>query len=365
VRRPLYVAAGGGGDALAAALLHHAYGRGGSPVIATLSWDRLIVDPLPGPRSLRDFTGLAAVKDLSNVVTTATRPIPPAGSTLPALARSLTGPLAATLVLLDASGGVVDLNRQLAAHVDAVSADGVVLVDVGGDVLAVGGEPGLRSPLADALLLSAVDDLDIPTFVWVAGPGVDGELPSEYVLSRLHSVGASRLGDSSRQIAELVLPILRWHPSESTALFVAAVCGVRGMVDIRSGGMPVRLDEVSALVFEARHTRVLDVSPLALLVRRTETLTEADAIVADACGRSEITFEKAKADSLRPRREVQNAGITELSAYINKAEIDGFTHVTYRRIAELTGVNDTALVRNFLLARWPASEEFCLWRLPR
>jgi len=45
----VFVAAGGGGDALATAMLHFAM-TGGSDdaVIATYAWDRLLIDPLPG-----------------------------------------------------------------------------------------------------------------------------------------------------------------------------------------------------------------------------------------------------------------------------------------------------------------------------
>lgn len=364
MRRPFYVAAGGGGDALAAALLNHAYGHARSPVIATLSWDRLIVDPLPGPRSVRDFTGLGTKNGLPNIVSPRTQPIPPAGSTLPALAGSLAGPLAATLVLLDATGGVVDLHRQLAAHVAATSSDGIVLVDVGGDILAVGGEPGLRSPLGDALLLAAVSGLDVPSAVWIAGPGVDGELPSKYVLSRLESVGATVKDALTPETTELALPILRWHPSEATALFVAAASGVRGVVDIRSGGMPVRLDGDSSLVLEARHDRVIEAAPIAQLIRTTGSLTEADSLVSDACGRSEIAFETAKAASQTLHRQIPGVGLPSLIDYIRQAETDGVTHATYRRVAELTGVNETAVVRDLLLARWPGSEDCCIWKVP-
>jgi hypothetical protein len=114
---------------------------------------------------------------------------------------------------------------------------------------------------------------------------------------RLASVGATLLGTLPRPTTDLALPILHWHASEATALFVAASCGVRGVVDIRSGGMPVRLDGDSALVLEARLDRVVEVAPLAQRIRTTESLAEADSIVSAACGRSEIAFETAKAVS--------------------------------------------------------------------
>jgi len=54
----LWLAAGGGGDALAASILHRAVGESQPATIATYAWDRLAVDPLPGPRAAADFDGL-------------------------------------------------------------------------------------------------------------------------------------------------------------------------------------------------------------------------------------------------------------------------------------------------------------------
>ena len=48
--KTLYVAAGGGGDVIGATILHAAIGSPDEPQIATFSWDRLLVDPVPGPR---------------------------------------------------------------------------------------------------------------------------------------------------------------------------------------------------------------------------------------------------------------------------------------------------------------------------
>ena len=57
-------------------------------------------------------------------------------------------------------------------------------------------------------------------------------------------------------------------------------------------------------------------------------------------------------------------GTRDIELYIHQADIDGVTHASYRRIAELTGVNDTALVRDHLLTLWPNSEDCCVWRVP-
>src|SRR4051794_8268878 len=148
----LLIAAGGGGDAIAAAILHHALDdTGGRSAIATYSWDRLLIDPIPGPRDPSSFTGLEPVGSLNYRITADTTPIPPAGSTLPRLAAELD----ADLSLLDPRCGAQGLADQLSELRDQLGVDNITIVDVGGDILAHGDEPTLRSPLADSLVLAA------------------------------------------------------------------------------------------------------------------------------------------------------------------------------------------------------------------
>ncbi|MBV7701123.1 DUF1152 domain-containing protein, partial [Streptomyces sp. TRM70350] len=87
----LIVAAGGGGDAVAAAMLDAAlYGDdNGRAVIFTYAWDRLLIDPVPGPRGPENFTGLEPITPAVWKVPAEARPIAPAGSTLPRLAAEL------------------------------------------------------------------------------------------------------------------------------------------------------------------------------------------------------------------------------------------------------------------------------------
>src|SRR2546423_3770665 len=235
------VAAGGGGDAIAAAVLANAIPGIEGVGIATLAWDRLIVDPLPGPRSTADFTGLD-VRDGYFLVTPDTRPLPPAGSTLPRLVAELPLPL----VLLDPSGGAVSVRAQLRAAMKHLGADAIRLVDVGGDILGRPGDEGLRSPFADALTTASCSSL--PTRVWIAGPGLDGELSPELVVERTgHRPPLLTLSADAWQA---FLPILEWHPSEASALLAAASVGLRGRVEIRDAGLPVELNDASAGVYE-------------------------------------------------------------------------------------------------------------------
>ncbi len=353
--RTLLVAAGGGGDAIAAAALAHAAPETEPVGIATLAWDRLIVDPLPGPRSAADFTGLEPRLGY-RLVTPETRPIPPAGSTLPRLSRELPLPL----VLLDASSGAVGLQQQLAAAATDLGAAAVRVVDVGGDILGRPGDDGLRSPLADAMTAAACDHL--PTKLWLAGPGLDGELPETLVLQRISRLGGrAPLLTLDTSAWPLFLPILAWHPSEATALLAAASHGYRGTVEIRDAGLPVHLTDNSATAYELPLDAVVDTNPLVAALTGSRTFVEAEHAARTLLGKTELDEEREKAARVRPHRGPPDDIETALTRWEAQARARGVQYVTYRRLAEALGHPDVATLRRRLAGR--SGQQCPLWTI--
>ncbi|MDO0917369.1 DUF1152 domain-containing protein [Streptomyces sp. DT2A-34] len=141
-----------------------------SPRTPGNAWERLEADPTPGPLGAVHFTGLDLRTGVP-VIAPATRPIAPAGSTLPDLAADLT----ARLVLLDLWQGPTAPAEQIRRLADA-GHDHVRIVDVG-DILTHGDEDTLCRPLVDALVLAACRIAGVPATMYVAGPGTDGEIP--------------------------------------------------------------------------------------------------------------------------------------------------------------------------------------------
>lgn len=346
----LYVAAGGGGDALAAAIIHAA--TSSEPAyIATFAWDRLLIDPLPGPRGARDFTGLRRLGEHVTAITPDTRPIPPAGSTLPRLAAEID----ATLVLLDPTGGATSLRTQLRELTALLDVPRAEVIDVGGDALAHGDEPRLRSPLADALALSACHDLGIPVNVLIAGPGLDGELPEPDVLARAGNDIAARLHQAD---ADRYARVFDWHPSEATALLAAAARGARGTAEVRDSGLPVTLTDHSPDVYRLPLTRALALNAPAQAIQRTTSLDQAEEITRTLCGFSEIDYERAKAARIRLTTPTT---ITEdldhqARTYERDAAARGIDFLTFRRLAEVLGISAamTGHLRAHLIATRPA-----------
>src|SRR4051794_20702719 len=206
----LLVAAGGGGDVIGAVMVAETLGLTQQDAsVATLAWERLLVDPVPGPRSVNDFEGLLQRGNTFEVLPS-TRACEPYGSLLPRLRRDL----GYQQFLLDPRAGVSGLVTQLQA-LEALSNGPreVWLVDVGGDVLATGAESGLRSPLCDALTLAATAQLSGEPRLLLAGPGLDGELTPEELGERLLMVNATLLTTLAPP-GQSVREVLEWHPTE-------------------------------------------------------------------------------------------------------------------------------------------------------
>jgi hypothetical protein len=326
----LLIAAGGGGDAIAAVMIARSAAASEPIHVATYSWDRLIVDPLPGPRDPSDFSGLEPVGQFNHRVTATTLPRAPAGSTLPGLAVQLP----ATFYLLDPSGGAIGLSQQLKELASMLSADTIDLVDVGGDIVASGDEPSLRSPLADSLTLAAAYGSLDSASVLVAGPGLDGELPEHEVLSRCKQLANHPpVLLSSLDMAE-IRQVLEWHPSEATGLFWTATLGLRGQVEVRDHAAPVAITDRSPEVWRLEASRVFAVNRIAQAIASTQSMREAELAVLTMAGTSEIDYERRKAASLTSDGLTLSASLDQLPAIEAHTTTRGMHFMTMRRVAQ-------------------------------
>jgi hypothetical protein len=211
----LLVAAGGGGDAIAASMLRRCLNLDDRPTVLTYAWDRLLVDPLPGPRRPADFHGLHELRPGVLEVVPTSAAVPPAGSSLPRLVSQV--PL--RLLLIDPSDGARGMSSQIDAAADHFDADSLCLVDVGGDVLAQGGEPGLRSPLADLLALAACTLTGRPCQMLVLAPGIDSELPEVTVMERLSGLDAHQVAALDSADVTPLQDVFTWHPYAELSKF--------------------------------------------------------------------------------------------------------------------------------------------------
>ncbi|MFF5322196.1 DUF1152 domain-containing protein [Janibacter hoylei] len=346
--RTLYVAAGGGGDAVGALLARRALGDTDKrpPLVTTCAWERLRIDPVPGPRARTDFTGLGLVGGEPCEVLPTSDTIPPGRSVLPRLAETS----GARIFLHDFEGGAEGLAEQfqrLAASLEVVE---LVVVDVGGDIVARGPEPDLRSPLADSLTLAAALGAGISTRVVVLGPGADAELPEAEVLALLEETGAMPVGPIAADDVRSLQVVLSWHPTEASALVAAGAEGLRACVAMRRGVAPVPISDHTPELW-AINGPVIDAFPLAKRLQYTRTLSEAEAVMR-GLALNEIDLERTIAED--PRRNRPLRGLPQL---ISDMRAVGATHITRRRLEETVDARGLALVAGVsspgMGALWP------------
>ncbi|MET7903164.1 DUF1152 domain-containing protein [Streptomyces sp. NPDC005355] len=355
----LIVAGGGGGDAVAAAVIDRAlYGADDPAVVLTYAWDRLLVDPLPGPRGADGFTGLRALTESVYAVPAEAAPVAPGGSTLPRLA----GELAHTFALIDPHHGVEGMIRQLEELIEHLAPTSVDLLDVGGDILARGDEPTLRSPLGDALSLAVCAQVSAPVRLLVAGPGLDGELPVEVLRERLGAVVRTLSAEDVAPIGA----VMEWHPSEATGMLMATARGVRGLCEVRDAGLAIPLTDAGPVVHEADLEAAFRRNRLAQAIGATTSLAEAERHSRAICGYSEIDYEREKAAGLRDAAPFDpDAVLRQLARFAAEARARGVTHTTFRHLTEVLGLDGghrTAL-RELLLGAHPERYAAPLWRL--
>jgi hypothetical protein len=269
----------------------------GTPaVLGGLTWERRPIDPLPGPRPLDDVTGAERLN--AAVALAGPAAAGPGGF------RFAEGRMAELLgeptVLVDPGGGPAAAASGLADVAERLGCDLVVLLDVGGDVLAHGDEPGLASPLADAVMLAAAPGLaaaGVGVLGAVFGAGCDGELTPAEVLERLQEVeaaGGSR-GDSAldEQTLERLARAVRAVPTEASAMALRCALGEVGVTAIRGGRRTVRLTpEGGRVFFFDPATAMASAARLARAVQATGSLAEADALLAGMGIRTELAYER-------------------------------------------------------------------------
>ncbi|WP_419667147.1 DUF1152 domain-containing protein [Streptomyces sp. 2-1] len=357
----LIVAAGGGGDAVAAAMLHTAlYGDEGQAVILTYAWDRLLIDPVPGPRGPDNFTGLEQLTPSVWTVPADARPIAPAGSTLPRLVAELPH----TFALIDPHHGAEGITRQLEELIGHLSPESIDLLDVGGDILARGDEPTLKSPLADALTLAACCQVNAPVRLLVAGPGLDGELP----LDDLRGMLGALVHTFTPKDVEPVGSVLEWHPSEATGMLAATARGVRGTCEVRDAGLPVALTDEGPTVHEVDLDNAVTRNQLARAIMATEALDEVEAHSREICGYSEIDYERNKAAWLKdqpPADLVPQSVLAQLDQFEGEARRRGVTHTTFRHLTEALNLNGSQRedLHQLLISSRPERYSAPLWHI--
>ncbi|MBM4261687.1 MAG: DUF1152 domain-containing protein [Deltaproteobacteria bacterium] len=252
-KRVLVIGVGGGGDvvgALAAARFLEFCGLEFS--LGGLSWERNVYDPIPGPRKLSETRNVKPLHEfawLANAQSQTSTGVPFAEAKMAAV-------LSREALLVDINGGAAGVVAGLEVAMKELKTDFLVGLDVGGDSLAQGHEPGLRSPLADSIMLAAFAELERRGHrtIWsVFGYGSDGELSVdeiELALAQLAKAdGLLGAWSLTPKIAAELTEVIKTVPTEASAIPVECFHGAWGERQIRRGERSLKMTPLTALTF--------------------------------------------------------------------------------------------------------------------
>ncbi|MSP41451.1 MAG: DUF1152 domain-containing protein [Deltaproteobacteria bacterium] len=252
-KHALVIGVGGGGDvvgALTAARFLEFCGL--RFTVGGLSWERNVYDPIPGPRKPSETKNVRVLHEfawMANANSQTSTGVPFAEAKMAALLKR-------EVLLVDINGGVKGVVDGLEVAMKELQTDLLVGLDVGGDSLAEGHEPGLRSPLADSIMIAAFAELaerGHRTMWGVFGYGSDGELTVDEIETALSKLAAADglLGAWSltAKIARELEEVVKTVPTEASALPIECFRGACGNRDIRRGERHVKLTPLTALTF--------------------------------------------------------------------------------------------------------------------
>ena len=309
-RRPLVLGIGGGGDVVGAlATAEVCRAQGASPIVGGVTWERRPIDPKPGPRTEAEIENARSIAPGILAVTGETR-VRDSG-VLFAESR-MAELLGEETILVDANLGPAALADGLAAAAAELAADLIVFLDVGGDALAHGDEPGLASPLCDSLVLAAAarlaDGGRVPVLGAIFGVGCDGELAVTEVLERIAEVAAAGGFAGARGLTAPVAARLERAveavPTEASAQALRCFRGETGTATIRQGRRTVELSPVGALTFYFDVAAAVgSAARLAAAVMDARDLDHANELLHGMGVRTELDYER---DALHTVRQSSN-----------------------------------------------------------
>jgi hypothetical protein len=339
-RRPLVLGIGGGGDVVGAlATAEACRAHGAHPIVGGVTWERRPIDPAPGPRPEAEIEG---ARRLAPGVLAASGSTRVRDSGVVFAESRMAELLGEETVLVDATLGPAAIADGLAAATSELGADLIVFVDVGGDALAHGGEPGLASPLCDAVMLAAAarlakrsvcptgdqrheagrpagdrrtgaeapagggggDPAPIPVLGGIFGVGCDGELTVAEVLERLAEVAAAGGFVGARGLTESVAERLdravEAIPTEASAQALRCFRGELGDATIRQGRRTVELSPLGALTFYFDIAKAIwSAARLAATVIDARDLDHANELLHGLGIRSELDYERDAIHTVR------------------------------------------------------------------
>jgi hypothetical protein len=289
---------GGGGDVVGALAIARRCEELGTPfVLGGVAWERMPIDPKPGPRPVAEIENgdpLGKHAVLAGADTSTPEGVRFSESHVSAHLSSPT-------VLIDITDGASGAAEGIGAAAGLLGCDLVIYADVGGDALARGDEPGLGSPLCDAVMIAAGLRIGarLDGVLSVVGAGCDGELTVEEVLGRVAALAGADAWIGSSSVspanADELERVALASGTEASMQVVRCARGETGVAEIRGGRRHVALGPIGAIALHFDLARAAGELPLAAAVQDAETLEAGRRMLHERGVSAELDYERERA----------------------------------------------------------------------
>ena len=297
-KKALLVGIGGGADVIGAIPTKlHLESFGIKCVLGGIPWERYSIDPFPGPRPFDQIVNVVNINDSLCWATEKTK----TQDGLFFSESKASKVLKEKILLVNIFNSSTKIAKDLKEFCKKNKIDLIVGIDVGGDVIAKGDEPGLSSPLADSIMLSALKKVEtsVDTKIAVLGYGSDGEL-LPYELNSSLSIISKKKGligmlginaDSQRIMKKLIAKI----ETDASRIPTLAFSGTYGPSKIRRGRIEIDVHPFSQITVYLK-TKVIfkDISLSARLVHKSLNIWESNKILLKNGFKTELDFEIKK-----------------------------------------------------------------------
>ena len=296
-KKALVIGIGGGGDIVGAVPTSNYLNLlGVKTILGGLTWERLPIDPQPGPRTFSEIINLELISETTAFANSKTRTktgVRFAASRVAEFFNSKT-------ILVDINKGVQGVVKGLTETAEKLNLDLIIGVDVGGDSIARGTEVTLKSPLADSTMVSALAQLKVPSILGVIGIGCDGELTIQELLDDIaHIIKlGGYIGARGLTTSDLVLleKLVKKIPTEVSSMVVEAARGKTGIFKIRGGTRVANLSPLAIITFYFNPKIIFEKHCLiAKRLANTTSLEKANEIIVSLGLKTELDFERERA----------------------------------------------------------------------
>lgn len=260
-------------------------------ILGGVAWERVVVDPQPGPRHFDEIENIEQLNEAVALANENTR----TDDRIEFAETNVARHYDEEVVLIDIGGGSRGVAIGIDDACDQLDVDLVIGTDAGGDVLAAGDEPGIKSPLTDAVMLSVLTHLEVDTCLGMYGYGSDGELTLEEITDGIaraadHNGLLGAWGLTPTVVDELT-DLLEVVTTEASRLPVEVARGQLGEAAIRDGARSVELTPASTVTFYLDPNAIAATSALDEYVTDTESFEAAQDALSGAGCETELDLE--------------------------------------------------------------------------